>query len=601
MPNAPRYTPQVQEQGLPNARFNVEAPIEAFGGGQSFSRAVDAGQGALDHVSKIAAAEKDKADDLATTDAYNKLVTVKNDLIYNPQTGAMTKRGKNAFGVIDEYQPQFDKQAQEIEKGLSNETQRAMFRRMRDKEGAELNGTLNRHLHQEKTRFDDETTMASLANVQNDAVMNYHVPGKVEDALRTQAALIQAHAGRTGKDAEWVKEAQSKAASGTHRDIVERLIANGQDLAAKDYYAKAREQVTNKDDATSIEKMLEVGSVRGESQRQADRIAATAIDRSDAMEQAKKVKDPEVRDALEQRLEKIYDRKAEELKAGSSRIFMRSVSALMEAKQRKGASASVFDIPDDQWAALSAPQRKAMEALAKQDGTVHSEAAYGKWLAKSEAELAEVTEPELIEQARPYLSTQAFDDIMRRWGRVQQIRGNQAKREEVKSLFTDDELVLNLMAQSKVGGIAFGETKADVGNSEEKAAAFAGVKSALDAKVAAYAYEHGGKSPDGEWKKKAVGDILKERVFVPGNWYGGEDVPVAALTEAQLERATVKIQDVPKGDRQLLINLARANGVISPQEGDDAALRILRNRIERAYAAARAGASRSRILEIMSK
>jgi len=43
MPTVPRIEgPQVQERGLGNVRLNVNAPIEAFGGGASYERAVRA-------------------------------------------------------------------------------------------------------------------------------------------------------------------------------------------------------------------------------------------------------------------------------------------------------------------------------------------------------------------------------------------------------------------------------------------------------------------------------------------------------------------------------------------------------------------------------
>jgi hypothetical protein len=99
----------------------------------------------------------------------------------------------------------------------------------------------------------------------------------------------------------------------THVGVIDRLLANDQDLAAKQYYDAHKADVTGA--ATiAVERALEEGSTRGESQRQADTITAKAATLGDALTQVRAIADPKVRDATEERVRKFFSEKAENLR-----------------------------------------------------------------------------------------------------------------------------------------------------------------------------------------------------------------------------------------------------------------------------------------------
>lgn len=308
MPRVPRYEGGVREEGFQPGSVSTQAPIEAFGGGREVDRAFSAGRGIIDDAQKLLIEEKRKADDVGSQEDYAAAATKKNALLYDPKSGAMNRRGKDALGTAGEYSEQFDKWAGEYEKGLPNEERRRMFNRIRTRERLELTGSLERHTFGEMKSFDDQTTESGLAVAAEDAVLNYQTPGKVQQNIDLQKAIITSHAARNGLPAEWVKLKTEGAASKTHSAVINRMLNNGQDRLAKEYFDANKAQITGPD-ASSMEKVLEEGTFRGESQRKTDDIIAKNTERKDALEATRSIEDPKLRDEVEKRVNSFFNQK----------------------------------------------------------------------------------------------------------------------------------------------------------------------------------------------------------------------------------------------------------------------------------------------------
>lgn len=266
MPVVPKYdSPQIQQAPIPGARFNTEAPLAAFGGGQAqqgVNNAIDAAAG---DVFKIAAKEKETADDTATKKAYADALTVKNNLIYDPQSGVMTRKGQDALGVVDEYQPKFKKSLDDIENGLANQDQKDQFQSIRAAQEAEFNGSLQKHIATESQVFAEQTNKAALEASMNDAVLNYHNPGAVEKNIETQKAIILSRARDQGIEGPIADQQISDVTSKTYTAVIGRMLANGDDQTAQKFYEANKDKITDAADATAIEKSLESSKTASES------------------------------------------------------------------------------------------------------------------------------------------------------------------------------------------------------------------------------------------------------------------------------------------------------------------------------------------------
>jgi hypothetical protein len=255
MPSVPRYNEgQIQTQALPNARVSTDAPLSAFGGGQSLDTLTQANVGALEVGQKVALEEKKKADDVATTEFYTNLAKKKQEMLWDPKAGALARKGKDSFGALEEYGQGFDKYADDLEKGLANEEQRAIARKIRQKERLEFDDTIQKHTFNEAKEFEQNTLKSGIETARNDGVLNYTNSKKVEESIKLQEAL--AAQTMRGQDPETVKAAQASVRSKTQAGVIDRMLAAGQVGMASAYYSKVGFQVTG-EDKLQIEAKLE--------------------------------------------------------------------------------------------------------------------------------------------------------------------------------------------------------------------------------------------------------------------------------------------------------------------------------------------------------
>lgn len=360
MPRVPRYNgPQIQETGLPNARVSTNAPIEAFGGGSGLDQSINAAQRTMGVAQEIILEEKKKADDLATADAFARAVQEKHRLTYDTKEGLMTRKGRDSFGAPEEYRERYKKSLDDIENSLGNDDQKLIFKKIRLQQETDFHGSIEKHVFSESKAFDNEVTENGLKVAKDEAILNYQEKGRVEQSIKLQEALIQTHADRNGLPAEWVKVKTEEARSKTHESVINRMLSNGQDMQASKYFKENKENITGADQA-SLEKILEEGSLRGESQRRTDSIMTKFGTMTEALEDAKKINDPKLRDAVVARvkdefsLKKVADAQARE------QMFNDAANVI----EKNGGNRD--EIEPVVWAGLSLQERNAIDARARQ-------------------------------------------------------------------------------------------------------------------------------------------------------------------------------------------------------------------------------------------
>lgn len=353
---APLQEAQTRVQVSPNARVSTQAPEGAFGSTEIAQRAISQ---VGNQMMQIAKEEKQKADDVATTEAYTKTIALRNRLMYDPKSGAMNRKGKDAFGVGEEYTQQFNEGADEIQASLTNEDQRQMYNKIKENELRDLDTNLTKHTFQQAQAYEQQTTEASVAATREDAVLNYQDPGKVQNSLAMQKSLIMAQAERSGVAPETAMMAVKSAESKTHEAVVNRMLANGQDLAASEYYKNIKGSMLA-DDTIQLEKALEEGSLRGTSQREAMAIAGKTGSLSQALAQVDKIQDPKIQDATRDRVKQRFQEREQAQNYAAEQAF-RSSYQIVEKTRRKD------DIPPNQWAAMSPAQKSSIDAYLSKD------------------------------------------------------------------------------------------------------------------------------------------------------------------------------------------------------------------------------------------
>jgi len=528
MPRVPTYDDsQVRTQPLPSARlsYTPSNPGRAIGAGLQNLGA---------DVQNVALAEAQKQSEIAVLEADRKLSAWVIDRMHNPETGALNRKGKDAFGLPDEVLPAYDKTVEDIEKDLANDAQRTAFRKLSSGRRLEVDRTINRHVSNELRDFENAELEAYIKTAHNAALAN---PDEAGNEIERQRLAITAYANRNGMGAEWLKLKLGSSISSTHLNIIEGMLAKGQDQRALDYYKKNEPQLLA-EDRTRAEKALDVGTLRGASQREADRITREYTDPSAMIAAVEQIKDPKLRDATEERVQRKIRFLAEVNKQAIDKIFADAWTVV----ERTG---STDDISPADWGALPPNQRKALETYARQRASgqdiVNDDRKWLEFLSLPDRKLAEMSEADLLAGYMRHFDKPHRERAMTRWADARGAAfgsSSTAKVNHARTL-TFDDIVNTALAKSGIG-LELGYSKSDLKKlSDEKQKIIADFVDAADSAVKRFEMTQlGGKRPaNTEEMRKVIDELLLQKVFVKGRLWGGEEKPVLLLTESERKRA----------------------------------------------------------------
>lgn len=278
MPRVPAYGGRkVAAAPLPNARRQGAQTYESAGGavgeaiaglGNTVTRTL------VPQLAQLWAQERQHADDVAVLGARNQLAELSSGLLRDPQTGALTVKGGPdvMLPLRDKVLSEFDTKASAIAGSLTNDRQRFEFEKARLAERLQLTDDVERHTFSTLDAYEESETNAYLANSQNAAIASLD-PVRIKQEFANQANTIQKHGARLGLGPEAQKALVGKLRSQTHIGVIEGLLAKDQDQRAQLYYDTAKDEIAG-DKRAAVEKALEEGTLRGESQRVTDAVMA---------------------------------------------------------------------------------------------------------------------------------------------------------------------------------------------------------------------------------------------------------------------------------------------------------------------------------------
>lgn len=242
MPQVPRYdAPTVSPEALPSPRVSDNAPLNDFGGGD-LTQVAQSAKGLTGAVMDIYDQEKEKADQVAVLDAHNKAQKLATDLLYNPQTGAMAKQGKDAMGTPDYVAAKWQDGVSQITDNLSNPAQKAAFNHLAGKIYGSLNEQVQSHVVDQTKKYDTAVTDSSVSNAQNTVSFNPTLK-TAATAIDTQKAALTLYAQRNGLPDSWLQDKLAQSTSDTHVIAINRLLDNGQPRTALAYYDATKGQI----------------------------------------------------------------------------------------------------------------------------------------------------------------------------------------------------------------------------------------------------------------------------------------------------------------------------------------------------------------------
>lgn len=209
---------------------------------------LELGQQALGAAGRVYQKSAEDADTAALIAAESQLSDWKLNTMFNPETGVYNKKGRNALDITNQTLPEFDKQAEAIGNGLTNERQRARFNQIAANQRESLGGELNRYEFGERQSFYEETDKASLASATAGATAYYQDPQQIAYYQNKGARVLMANGERKGLPREAIDQNIQAFNSGVATSVIQRMTVDDP-LKAQQYYATAAQYMTPGDRA----------------------------------------------------------------------------------------------------------------------------------------------------------------------------------------------------------------------------------------------------------------------------------------------------------------------------------------------------------------
>lgn len=312
-------------------------------------------QSSVGAMAQIAIDEQDKANKIRTMEADRELSRIENELLYG-DNGALTRKGRNAFGIPDQTLGELQSEYKRIHDSLANDAQRETFNRLWYQREPQIQRTLLRHERQQIDSYQDSEQDAYTAMAAETIALNYSNPERVaiemqkiedtrimqgaDDGLPPEAVDMQ------------IRRDQSAAISGA----VSRSLSN------RDYSA-ARGLLDNYGDRMSpadydrANATLRDASMRAAVREHTQRITSSGGDLISMIQQARQIGGEvgeKVRDGVVR-----FHREQEMLRNEQERINTEQAYQIIEASR-----GNTDAIPDELYAQLPSNVRASLDRAA---------------------------------------------------------------------------------------------------------------------------------------------------------------------------------------------------------------------------------------------
>ena len=218
--------------------------------------------------------------------------------IYDPEKGAITKTGKDAFGLPDAMAQSFDKTAGQISEGLTTERQRKAFNDLALSRRTQVLDWTSRHETQQRESYQATEFKADLASMQERAALLATTPNDgTPEGVAAQASRVRGEidVGQSrivgfmrgkGMPAESIAMAVKDFSSKTHSAAVGALIA-ANDTAGAQAYLKANEGAMELGDVQRLKSGMQEAVTRGKAQAFGDEADKAGWTLAQSLEQAR--------------------------------------------------------------------------------------------------------------------------------------------------------------------------------------------------------------------------------------------------------------------------------------------------------------------------
>lgn len=213
-------------QRLNTVNGGVQANINemAYGGNTQGMDNLTKAIGDLGNTMLTIQKQKEMTDVVNATNEYNAMM---NDWLYNPDNGAMNRKGENALTIPLDYQNQEKRARQVISEKYGFKFNDAVnaFNKVADNDMTNTTNTINKFV---RGQFEDSAMKAldmNVQNISNNAVVNAS-PDAFDDAMKQVSGSVAAQLSNLGYDENTIRLQVKKAQQNIATTMIEKKMAD---------------------------------------------------------------------------------------------------------------------------------------------------------------------------------------------------------------------------------------------------------------------------------------------------------------------------------------------------------------------------------------
>jgi len=339
-PSAPQAQPQRQRS---EADFGIPALRE-------LSRAGD-------RLGEIAVREQERQNRIRLMEADRELSAAENEILYNEESGVLTRQGRNAFGAADEAVSTYQERYKAIRESLANDSQRASLDELYQQRLDAVQRQAMRHESSQVDAYENEATEAYLRQSTENASAAYNQPDALDLELERIDQVLTMSGADNGLPPEAVEANVREAQSAALSAAVTRAIENREYATARNLRDQYGDSLTVEAQSQLDRSLAEVEARQAERQISSDIIGNTES-LGEALSAADQLEDAAMADAVKDRVRQHY-RDREAIRRQSERQnLQRAREALVNS------NGDVDAVPDTVWASLTESQREGLRDMA---------------------------------------------------------------------------------------------------------------------------------------------------------------------------------------------------------------------------------------------
>ena len=251
-----KTTPEVRDAPLPNQKQQIVAPDAAFGSEQA-----RATQKASQNLAKraqqldaIAQEMQRREDETRILEAETQLEQWETEHLFTGDNAVLNRKGNQAFGSTKGSLETFEKFSQDLEKSLTSERQRHIFKRLRTRAQSSLARTVSRHESGQRTVWEQSVRAAAIESTRDRALLHYSDPEERQASLDRLEGLVRENS--AGMPEELIQQRIENERTLVHSSIIDKISVEDEG-AAKSYYEQHKDEI-DPDQQIKIEKSFEV-------------------------------------------------------------------------------------------------------------------------------------------------------------------------------------------------------------------------------------------------------------------------------------------------------------------------------------------------------